>query len=873
MAINLGNIVGNSIQGISSGIDTAAVIKAASTAKQKQIDNLKDTLTLNSKKVTAFSDLKTSIGKVQASANFLRKNTGLFSEANNVFDYRKTTLSSSTLTASNYVSISASVGAPIGNFNIAVGNIAIAKQQRSASFNSYTTDATTSATGAYFTAGTFQFGSGSVQSVTGDTKSTDVLLASEYTVTGTGTGIVTSAGINNFVVTGGSVGQTSLQGAITSFTGTYSSSADTVVIQTTLNGVTYTSNTINTSTTIGSDAGIASGTTITFTADSGGVNETSFDITLASDVVINDSSTNVNSFLENLKSGVSSQSIFQSRQIENFSDANVKSPLTGLTNANIKFVSNSFNATTGEFGDIDGFTVQSSSGSDGAISVVINDETYRVTGLGTSVSSNLTLQSTTTNKKLQINLADAGVTLNLSSDANAQAVERAFDYAFGTRNIVDIEVESGDSLSDVVFNINARSSDTDVTASVVKVNNFDYRLSLKANNVGIDNSYEIFDTSGVFTNTSISSDIQEAEDAIISIDGVEISRSSNTISDAIDNVTLSVIQETPDYGLIGEESVSLNIENDIDTVASTIESLLNNYYDFRLFYAKQTERNAETSEFLESAVLNNDTTLTLLSDQLVSRMVGTVSNVSNSNYSSLTNLGITVDDLSDSVTETTTDSDGNTTTETRAITVKNAFVYDDTRLKEYLSSNYDDVRKIFEFTFTADSSDIDVYKSSNSITLNNFKLDIDTSRATGQQIKILNSDGSAYQENGEDVYMDYSAGVITGQSGTALDGLELIYAGDGVQTISISLSQGIADKIYNVIEEYTKDEGFIDVAVETVNESTTDTNTDITTYEDQLNKFVAALQAKFDLLEQAIANVNNLLNYLTAQDNARNNNN
>jgi flagellar hook-associated protein 2 len=873
VAINLGNIVGNSVQGISSGLDTANIIKGLSAAKQKQIDNLKDTVTLNSKKISTFSDLKTSTSSIQTTANFLRNPPGILGSASNVFDYRKSSLSSSTLTVANYLNVTANPGAEIGNYSIEIGNLAKALEARSGSFNSRSTDATTPATGSYFTAGTFQIGSAKVQSVTGDTKTGDALLTAEYSVTGSGTGIVTADGIKNITVTGGSGGQTGLIGRITSsFTGSYNGGTGDLALQTIIDGVTYTANTVNANTVVTGGNGIASGTTFTFTADSGGVNETSFQITTASDVVINSSTTNVNTFLTNLKSGISSQSIYQSRQIENFVDANVKSPLTGLTSANIKFVSNSFDADTDEFGEIGGFTTQYSTGSNGAISVIIGDETFRVTGLGTSVNTNLTLQSTTTDKQLKLNLADAGVTISLATEQAAQAVERALDYSFGTRQLTDITVESGDSLTDVAFAINSQTLNTGVSATIVKVTDLDYRLSIKSQNVGIDNAYETFDTGGVLTNANIST-TQAAEDAIISVDGVEIKRSTNSISDAIEDVTLTLLQETPDYGLVTEESLDLNIQNDIDTVVTTIQTFLNNYYDFRLLFAKQTERDAETSKFLDSAVLGDDTTLSLLSDQLSNIVTGSVDNVSDNDFAALTNIGISLDDIDASVTETTTDSDGNSTTSTRTLTVNNALIFDDTKLRDYLTENYDKVRQIFEFTFSADSSDIAVYKRTNSISLNEFKLDIDTSRATGQQIKILNSDGSAYQENGQDVYADYSAGIISGAEGTALEGLELIYAGDGLQTISISLSQGIADKVYNVINDYTKDAGLIDGAVESVNTSTDDTNSDITDLEDELEKFVASLQLKFNLLEQAISNVNNLLNYLTASDNARNNNN
>ncbi len=853
--INFGNILGNKVIGISSGIDSTAIIKELSAVRQKPIDDINTQLTKNQTKVTEYGKLSTILTDLKNTLNYLRNPSGLTNKFSNIFNYRTSTLASSTITPSSYLSVVADPNSQVGNSVIQIGNLAKALEQKSAAFNSRNIDATTVATGAHFNTGTFQIGSGLVESVTGRTLSGFALVSSDYSVDGAGTGILTADGIHDITVTGGSGGQTGLQGKIASISSTYDTIGDTVTLTTSINGVTYTSNAItaNTSINAGANTGIASGETITFTAGAGGVNETSFSLETDQDVIIDDLQANANIFADNLEVGIADQSIYQSRRIQNFSNPNVKAPLTGLTSSNIRFVSNSFNKTTGEFGEIKGFNVKASTGSDGAISVDINGETYRATGLGTTVNSNLVLQSTTTDKQLLVNLGDAGVSVNISSDANATSLERALDYSFGTRELTSITVNAGDSLNDVIFAINQQGLNTGVSASAIQVSEFDYRFSLKANNEGIDNKYELFDSSNVLTDVGLNA-TSEAEDAILSIDGVEVKRSSNTISDVIENVTLNLAQVTNDYGLVTADEINLTIDQDTDTVADRVVAFLDAYNAFRVYESEQNQRNETTSEYLETSILGGDTVLRTIATQVANEIIGVVAGTTDSNFDSLSDIGILLQDF---------EGTGDT------VSTPNILVYDETLLKQRLAANFDKVREIFEFKYTSSDASLGIFKTSNAYTISDFKLDIDTTRSVGQQIKLLNTDGSDYLEDGLNVYLDYNGGLITGKINTAVSGLQFVYSGDGSDVITVSVRQGIADRMYNIMDDYTKDAGLLDDAVTAIGEQNSDYDTQILTLQDRLSDFISRLQRQFGVLEQAVNSANSLLALLDAQDKAR----
>lgn len=864
-SINLGNVVGNRILGLSSGIDSENLIKELSKLKQKPIDDLNTKITGNATKATKFGELNSLLTNLKSAANYLRNPVGINSAYSNIFKYRVASLTSSTITASSYLSATANPGSLVGNNSIQIGQLAKALEQRSASFNSRAVDATTAATGSYFTAGTFQIGSGIVSTVAGTSLTGYQIAETDYDTEGTATGVLTGAGIHNFQVVGANGGQTTLKGGV-SATGTSNINSGTAILSITIGGVVYSTSAIQVDATIGADTGIASGTTLTFTTDPGGLNETSFDITTSSDIVINDTQANLDDFVQDVGDALEDQSIYQARQITNFTDANVKSPLTGLTSTDIKLYSDSFNNTTRSFGNISGFNVEYGAGNTSIISVEINGETFRASSLGTSLNAPLTLTSISSDKELRIDLT--GVNVDLANADDATELERAFDYAFGTRKLVSVNVTAGQSLNDIRFNIDQLSAQTGATASIVKISNNDYRFVLKATSEGIDNKYEIFDTGGVLTNTGILDTnpltaegiTQAAQDAKIRVDGIELTRSSNTISDAIENVTLNLLAVTPDYDDNDDNSARINlaIANDVEGVTERIVSFLDAYNALRVFATEQNQRDKVTNKFLDDSILGGDTALQTLVNSLLTEINAAVSNTTDSEYDSLADAGITSQDFAGS--EDT-------------VATKNILVYDSATLKNKIEQNFDKLREIFEFKFSSSSSDLAIFSSSNSVSLTDFKLDIDSSRPAAEQVKLLKSDGTDYLDGeGNNVYLNVSGNKLSGKAGSVIDGLEFIYTGDGTDVITISFSQGIADRVYNLSNNYVKAGGVLSNVVNDLADKNESYQTDIQNLQVRLDKYIETLRARFSALEQAINSVNNILQLLDANSAAANKN-
>ena len=861
MTINLGNIVSiggrNVGSGISSGLDVEAIVNQLADAKRIPAVELEGDLEINDQKLTAYSELRTILDALNTAAGFLRDSPGVDNADENIFEYRTTSLTSSTSTAaSTYLSATADPGAATGSFEVAVGNLAKERVLRSDPFTSQTSsivDAAATNAAGRFSAGTFEFAPTAATAVTATTDTSDTLAATDYSVIGAVGTTALATGISNIgVAIDGDLG---FIGTISGISGSFTSAPTSeLVISFTLNGTTFTSNAIATDGGGSSDS-IAASTTITFTDAAGDV---SFDvITAASDYLINDDPSNADQFVTDLEADLATQSIPQTRNLSHFIDADVKAPITGLDATEIEFVFDSYDSD-GEHGDFGGFTITRNGGNDTDIVVEINGETYQALSLSNTVSSNITLDSTASDNQLLLNIGDAGVTFDFSSQSDADEVEDALDWAFGTRALTDITINEGDSLVDVAAAINSQSNVSGVSAHIIQVADDDFRLSIQATEEGLDNSFVIVDDDlvvhggvGDGSDGVRLTEEQAAEDAVIAVDDIVITRSTNTIADVISGLNLTLVSETDsfadqtDYDALGSPTlITTDVDYDTETAEAGIINFINAYNDFRVFAEAQTRLNAEGETLNEEAVLQRDTTLStliLLANAEVNRIV---SGVSDSSFSSLGSLGITLSDFEGD------DETGETA---------NILTYDTTELQSALANNFTKVREIFEFSFNANSSDISVFGRTNDITLTTFKLDIDTSR-TDDEVRVLDASDDSFLFN-----MDISASgtTFTGQDDTALEGLVLIYSGDGTDTITVNTSQGIGDRFFNLLDPMLEDDGTLDDAVDIINDNTDDLEEEIGRIDEQVERFRDALLLQFSAMEEAITRVNTLLDFLT----------
>ena len=442
----------------------------------------------------------------------------------------------------------------------------------------------------------------------------------------------------------------------------------------------------------------------------------------------------------------------------------------------------------------------------------------------------------------------AAFSSNTASVTEAASGTTAGMFSAGTFQInsTAITLAAGDSLVNIQAKINAVTSDTGVRAEIIKVSDTDYRINIESIETGVANAYTITDPLGVITQVSFPTTVAAA-DASFTFDGIPMTRSTNSISDVIANVDFILYQST------GGATVNLDISNDPTIARDAIKKFATAYNDFVQFASYHQQRDAN-GNFLDTSVLGKDSILRSIAPSVITQITSMVKGLSDDDYNSLYQIGISLMDQPPNGIMPE---------------IKNMIYVDESKLDGYLASNFEDVRKIFEFNFTANSVAVRNYGRSNSINIYEGTLNINTANPSGTQVEFeyVDENGGSQSE-----YLEYSgtstAGMITGPTGTVIEGLKIAYYGDGTDNIDISYSQGIADRLYNLLQSYTEDGGVIDDAVEAISNQDYRHSNEIFRRSMVLEGYIEKLIEKFARVEQSIANVNSILMLLDAQNKA-----
>lgn len=828
MSVNLGSIVSANGQatasGLSSGLDTAGIITTLVEAREAPIADFETRIQTNSDKIDKYAEFRTILTTFQSAVDVLRNPPGVNNDNENIFQFRSSSLSSTNITdIEDFLSVTTAAGASLGEFDLVISNLAEALHTRTDAFTSRTADITEAASGStagLFSAGTFHFVSAGEM----DTNSID-----STEIRGSGAGILATTAITNITNTD----DFGLLGGFNAVAATVDGSNVDVVI-TLDSGVSYTADDIPANTGGGSDS-IAAGTYLFSNATTGA----SFSLTLDSDVLIDGNQANADSFAADILADGAALSFAQSRQLTNFDAFD-----SSLLSSHVVLTTDQFDSSDNTFGQIQNFIVTPVTGegnTDGEISVVINGQTFEATGLGTGTgdthTTNITLTSTTTDDTLTLDIGDAGLTFDFSDTASAQDLEDDLNSSFGA-NVGRVTVAEDDSLIDIEEAINNVSGNSNVEASIVQIADNDFRLNLRSLGTGTLNAFSIIDPDGVTSEVNFNT-VQAAENASITVDGVAVTRSSNSITDVVSGVTLNLLDET------GGDTISVDVDRDTSAVNNGVLNFVNAYNEFRVFLAEQAERDEE-GNFVETAILQTDSTITTILNSVISELNSAVSNVSDDDFGSLQSIGITLEDFAG---------------DSETLEVNNILQLDADELAAFLNSNFNDVREVFEFQFSSDSNDLSVFARTNNVSLTDFRLVIDTTADAGEEVEVQNSSGQQL------FFMDLETVgnnfIFTGQEGTALEGLELIYSGDGTDTINVELSQGIGDRLFNLLDGVLEeDDGLVDVAVDTLSDQNEDLQSEIDDLNEQIENFRQTLVLQFTALEESITQINVLLGFL-----------
>ncbi|EAT12538.1 flagellar filament capping protein FliD [Bermanella marisrubri] len=213
----------------------------------------------------------------------------------------------------------------------------------------------------------------------------------------------------------------------------------------------------------------------------------------------------------------------------------------------------------------------------------------------------------------------------------------------------EIEIDAGNNtLSGLRDAIN--NADFGVKASII----FDgsgYVLQMSSEETGENMSMEIVakDASGALATTGLSAfaynknqdtpgtnmtQTQQGQDALINLNGLTVTRSSNTVDELIDGVTLNLKGE--DVG----KQVTVSVSPDIEGISEKIQKMVDTYNAYKEVYDDLTSFNADRQQ---GSLLLGDSTLRSIDTQIRSLMTSTVEGITGTNFRSFSELGIYTD--------------------------------------------------------------------------------------------------------------------------------------------------------------------------------------------------------------------------------------
>lgn len=390
---------------------------------------------------------------------------------------------------------------------------------------------------------------------------------------------------------------------------------------------------------------------------------------------------------------------------------------------------------------------------------------------------------------------------------------------------VEITVTEDMSLADLAEAINDTSATSGVKATVLQVTSGSYKLVLTATDTGKDitaaavSGDDVLATLGVLDeNGAFANELQAAQDAVIELDGVEITRDSNEIDDAIDGLTFYLYNVTPD-----DTSITVEIETDYSAVKEAVQALVDAYNAYREWAVTQ-QATATGGTASDDAVLFGDGTLRSVNLSVASALSTMVGELS------LSGIGITYDS-------------------------SNMLELDEDALDDALLENLDAVQSLFTFDLTSSSSDL-MLLARGSGAPSSFTLDVAVDGSGAVTSASVGGDSSLFTVSGNR---------IIGVAGTAYEGFSFVFAGDTSQSITLTTSYGLAERLYAVADGAADTaDGSLQALIDSLQDQNTDYASKVSDIESKAEDYRTTLETRYANYQATISKAQSTLAYLEA---------
>ncbi|MEG6504232.1 flagellar filament capping protein FliD [Nitratidesulfovibrio sp. 1201_IL3209] len=443
-----------------------------------------------------------------------------------------------------------------------------------------------------------------------------------------------------------------------------------------------------------------------------------------------------------------------------------------------------------------------------------------------------------------------------STDTVITDTDQTFSFTYGDETYT-IDVPGGTTLSEFASLINnASGNNDDVRAGIINEGSA-YHLQIRGMDLGADNTVTINDTGfdamgpDAFTNT------QKAQNAQIKVDGFPaaadewIERSTNTIDDVIDGVTLQLKKATGSDGV----NVDVTLDSDamveaIETVVESINTILQLLMDLRsqgtvsssvsTATASDDDDDDDDDDSTAASVLASNYGIKLVQSSLKSIL--STKGLGFSYYNSTDETG----DLFTSLSTIGISTDADEDSETFGL-----LVIDYDELEAAIKKDPQAVAELLS---------ADVAGSTDS---GDFSFDSAISGTT----KAGEYDVSYRIENGEivEAYINGNAAsisgwTITGASGEDEQGLAISVdnTSDGAYTGAVYLKQGKIGQLVDTLEDMTSSEGTLQIMEDSFQDILDQYAQSISREEERLSLVESRLRTRYSNLETLLTSYDNL---------------
>jgi flagellar hook-associated protein 2 len=331
-------------------------------------------------------------------------------------------------------------------------------------------------------------------------------------------------------------------------------------------------------------------------------------------------------------------------------------------------------------------------------------------------------------------------------------------------------------------------------------------------------------TAGSGNNMSI---MQQAKNALLNIDGIDIVKQSNTITDAIEGVTLNIL------GLSDANSTQLSVASDQTKIKESVTSFVDAFNKVNETLRKLTKYD-ETGT--ASGKLLGDATARSVINQI--RGIVTKAIPTGNAITSLSDIGVTFQ------------RDG-------------TLAVEDTKLSDAITNHFSDMADLFSISAKTSDSQVtfigsNINTKAGTYAINVSQLGTSTSNAVGT-INGVSATGFGYELMG--AVGDDSAGLLVKVGGSTL----------GARG-TVTFTKGYAAQLDDVLTQLLDSEGILETKTSGINDSISRLDKQTDAINLRLTAIEKRYRAQFTKLDALLNSLQNTSSYLTQQIAALNNN-